>query len=290
SSSSSPFRILPRLPPRRFRRHGRCRLSLLRCSVSDAPAVDPSVFGGPKELSGPQALVCALPPPVRMASSAVLAVAAMAAGFGLGLRVGGSKVAGIGGAAVLGVAGGAAVYALNSKIPEVAAINLHNLVAGYDDPTELTKDEVAAIVEKYGVNKQDDAFKAEICDLYSRFVSSVLPPGSENLKGYEVEMIIRFKEALGIDDPDAASVHVEIGRHIYRQRLGWLSSSYGLTLATKLDGAQVGTVLAMGRNLASAFAGAEQDISCSARRSSLKGIVVSETSSGKNTKRKVAPT
>ncbi|RZS08435.1 hypothetical protein BHM03_00039408 [Ensete ventricosum] len=226
SSSSSPFRILPRLPPRRFRRHGRCRLSLLRCSVSDAPtaapaaspAVDPSVFGGPKELSGPQALVCALPPPVRMASSAVLAVAAMAAGFGLGLRVGGSKVAGIGGAAVLGVAGGAAVYALNSKIPEVAAINLHNLVAGYDDPTELTKDEVAAIVEKYGVSKQDDAFKAELCDLYSRFVSSVLPPGSENLKGYEVEMIIRFKEALGIDDPDAASVHVEIGRHIYRQR------------------------------------------------------------------------
>lgn len=41
-------------------------------------------------------------------------------------------------------------------------------------------------------------------------MSSVLPPGSENLKGYEVEMIIRFKEALGIDDPDAASVHVEV--------------------------------------------------------------------------------
>ncbi|CAL9130454.1 protein TIC110, chloroplastic-like [Musa acuminata AAA Group] len=229
SSSSSPFRLLPRLPPRHFSRHGRCRLSLPRCSVSaDAaaasapvasPAVDPSVFGGPKELSGPQALVCALPPPARMASSAVLAAAAMAAGFGLGLRVGGSKVAGIGGAAVLGVAGGAAVYALNSKVPEVAAISLHNLVAGYDDPTELRKDEVAAIVEKYGVSKQDDAFKAELCDLYSRFVSSVLPPGSENLKGYEVEMIIRFKEALGIDDPDAASVHVEIGRHIYRQRL-----------------------------------------------------------------------
>lgn len=159
SSPSSPFRLLPRLPPRRFRRHGRCRLSLPRCSVSDtaaaasapaaSPAVDPSVFGGPKELSGPQALVCSLPPPARMASSAVLAAAAMAAGFGLGLRVGGSKVAGIGGAAVLGVASGAAVYALNSKVPEVAAINLHNLVAGYDDPTELRKDEVAAIVEKF---------------------------------------------------------------------------------------------------------------------------------------------
>ncbi|RWV94355.1 hypothetical protein GW17_00043115 [Ensete ventricosum] len=36
--------------------------------------------------------------------------------------------------------------------------------------------------------------------------------------------------------------------------------------------------------------GAEQDTSCSARRSSLKGMVVFETSSGKNAKRKVTPT
>ncbi|RWV96806.1 hypothetical protein GW17_00040457 [Ensete ventricosum] len=36
--------------------------------------------------------------------------------------------------------------------------------------------------------------------------------------------------------------------------------------------------------------GAEQGTSCSARRSSPKGIVVFETSSGKNAKRKVAPT
>ncbi|RRT38743.1 hypothetical protein B296_00047936 [Ensete ventricosum] len=50
------------------------------------------------------------------------------------------------------------------------------------------------------------------------------------------------------------------------------------------------TVLAKGRNLASAFAGAEQGTSCSARRSSPKGMVVSETSSGENVKRKVAPT
>ncbi|RRT45459.1 hypothetical protein B296_00029967 [Ensete ventricosum] len=35
--------------------------------------------------------------------------------------------------------------------------------------------------------------------------------------------------------------------------------------------------------------GAEQDTSCSARRSSPKGMVVSETFSGKNAKREVAP-
>ncbi|RWW77154.1 hypothetical protein BHE74_00014705 [Ensete ventricosum] len=52
----------------------------------------------------------------------------------------------------------------------------------------------------------------------------------------------------------------------------------------------LGTVLAKSRNLASAFAGAEQGTSCSARRSSPKGTVVFETSNGKNVKRKVAST
>ncbi|XP_074583679.1 protein TIC110, chloroplastic [Curcuma longa] len=220
---ASPLRLLPRLPSRRLLRCRRCRLSLPRCYVSQAtvvaPSVDPSVFGGPKELSGPQAVVSSLPPPARLASSIVLAAVAIAAGFGIGVRLGGTKAAGIGVAAALGAASGAAAYSLNSKVPEVAAVSLHNLVVGYDDPADLRKDEVEAIVQKYGVNKQDDAFKAELRDLYSRFVSSILPPGSENLKGNEAEAIIKFKDALGIDDPDAALVHVEIGRHIYRQRL-----------------------------------------------------------------------
>lgn len=43
-----------------------------------------------------------------------------------------------------------------------------------------------------------------------RFVSSVLPPGSEDLRGDEVEIITNFKSALGIDDPDAANMHVEV--------------------------------------------------------------------------------
>ncbi|KAJ0969975.1 hypothetical protein J5N97_022852 [Dioscorea zingiberensis] len=206
---SNPLR--PRALPCRRRPTRRCRVS--------ASSVDPSVFGGKKELSGPQVLVDALPPPARVVSSAVFVAAALAAGFGLGSRFGGSRMAALGGAAVLGAAGGAAVYAMNSSVPEVAAVSLHNLVAGHDDPTELQKEDVDGIAEKYGVSKQDEAFKAELCDLYSRFVSSVLSPGGENLKGNEVEMIIKFKETLGIDDPDAASVHMEIGRRIFRERL-----------------------------------------------------------------------
>ncbi|XP_031503247.1 protein TIC110, chloroplastic isoform X2 [Nymphaea colorata] len=48
---------------------------------------------------------------------------------------------------------------------------------------------------------------------------SVLGTGSESLKGDEVDRIIKFKCALGIDNPDAVDVHMELGRHIYGQIL-----------------------------------------------------------------------
>lgn len=38
----------------------------------------------------------------------------------------------------------------------------------------------------------------------------MIPPGSEELRGDEAETIIKFKNALGIDDPDAASMHMEV--------------------------------------------------------------------------------
>uniref|UniRef100_A0A6N2M226 Protein TIC110, chloroplastic n=1 Tax=Salix viminalis TaxID=40686 RepID=A0A6N2M226_SALVM len=63
------------------------------------------------------------------------------------------------------------------------------------------------------------AVRGEIEGIAKKFVSSVLPPGGEELRGNEVETIISFKNALGIDDPDAASMHVEHGRRIFRQRL-----------------------------------------------------------------------
>lgn len=43
-----------------------------------------------------------------------------------------------------------------------------------------------------------------------RFVMSVLETGSDPLEGDEVGRIIKFKCTLGIDDPDAAKVHMEV--------------------------------------------------------------------------------
>ncbi|MBA0762010.1 hypothetical protein Gotri_024571, partial [Gossypium trilobum] len=170
-------------------------------STHDQPASSseteaPNIFGGPKELTGIQPLVQNLSPPVRLATSAVILAGALAAGYGLGLRFGGNRNAAF-----------------------VAAVTLHNYVAACDSPDAIKREDIENIAQKYGVSKQDEAFNMELCDLYCRFVSSVLSSGSEDLRGDEVETIISFKNALGIDDPDAASMHMEIGRRIFRQRL-----------------------------------------------------------------------
>lgn len=90
-------------------------------------------------------------PPVRIASSVVLAAAAIAAGYGLGLRIAGTRNAAAAGAVVLGVAGGAMVYKMNAEVPEVAAVTLHNLVMGHDNPLELKREEVEGVVKRLGI-------------------------------------------------------------------------------------------------------------------------------------------
>ncbi|OIW02601.1 hypothetical protein TanjilG_24052 [Lupinus angustifolius] len=212
---SSPLLNPPLTQRRRFRvSYPRCSSSSDGDSTVSAPPPRP-----PKELKGIEVLVDKLSPPARLATSAVFLAGAVAAGYGLGSRFGGSQNAAIGGALALGAAGGAAAYALNAAAPQVAAVNLHNYVAGFDDPAKLKKEDIEAIANKYGVNKQDEAFKAEISDIYAEFVSRVLPPGGEELRGDEVDKIANFKNSLGIDDPDAAATHIEIGRRFFRQRL-----------------------------------------------------------------------
>jgi hypothetical protein len=45
---------------------------------------------------------------------------------------------------------------------------------------------------------------------FCSFLYSVLPPGDEDLKGNEVEVIVKFKRGLGLDDVDAANMHMEV--------------------------------------------------------------------------------
>lgn len=221
-----PLKITTKFLTFNHRRHRySCRAPAVRCSASSSSVDQPStttpvsdVFGGKKELSAFQSLVDSMSPAVRLASSVVVVAGAVAAGYGLGLRIGGTRNASLGGAVVLGAAGAGAVYALNSSVPEIAALSLHNYVVG-SDPGALKKEDIESIASRYGVSKQNEAFNAELCDIYCRYVTSVLPSGGEDLKGNEADIIIKFKNSLGIDDPDAASMHMEIGRRIFRQRL-----------------------------------------------------------------------
>ena len=88
-------------------------------------------------------------PPVRLAGSALVFAGAVAAGYSLGLRFGGGRnAAAVGGAVALGAAGAGAAYSLNACAPEVAAVNLHNYVAGSDDPAALKKEDIEAIASK----------------------------------------------------------------------------------------------------------------------------------------------
>jgi hypothetical protein len=50
----------------------------------------------------------------------------------------------------------------------------------------------------------------DLCFDLFRYVFSVIPPGGEELKGDEVDKIVNFKNSLGLDDPDAAGVHMEV--------------------------------------------------------------------------------
>uniref|UniRef100_A0A0E0IUD7 Chloroplast inner envelope protein n=1 Tax=Oryza nivara TaxID=4536 RepID=A0A0E0IUD7_ORYNI len=174
------------------------------------------VFGGRRELAGVQPLVEALPPVARAVVELAVVAAAAAAGYVVGLRAGGTRTTAVAGAAALGAVSVAGAAAVNSAVPGVAAAGLHNYVAGSDDPTKLESSEVEAIASKYGVSTEDATFKAELCDLYGRFVFSLIHPGYEDLEGTEVETIIKFKKALGLNDIDAANVHMEIAKRIDR--------------------------------------------------------------------------
>lgn len=107
------------------------------------------MFGPRRELAGVQPLVEALSPAARTAAELAVAAAAVAAGYGIGLRAGGgSRAVAVAGAAVLGAASVAGAAAVNSVVPEVAAVGLHNYVAGCDDPTKLESGEVEALATK----------------------------------------------------------------------------------------------------------------------------------------------
>ena len=75
-----------------------------------------------------------------------------------------------------------------------------------------------AIGEKYGTNVRSE-FGYEMGIMYDAYMQSVLPGNDEPLKGDEHLKLLAFKDGLGLEDSDAAAVHIEAGRRIFRSRL-----------------------------------------------------------------------
>jgi len=145
SSTLTPSSLIPLpfpFPLSSSTKRHRFKLSLPRSSSSSS--VPP-----PKDLTGIENVVDKLSPPLRLATSAVVIASAVAAGFHLGSKFGGSRNAAVGGAVALGVAGGAAAYALNAAAPQVAAVNLHNFVADLDHPSLLKNEDIDRIANRF---------------------------------------------------------------------------------------------------------------------------------------------
>ncbi|KAL3700437.1 hypothetical protein R1sor_018459 [Riccia sorocarpa] len=218
------------LGPRGFDRDGRririrARNAKIVCALSQEEIAQGStrpkgsVFGQEQNLSLPHSLVKDLPAATRYIACTAIVAGALAAGYAVGARAKGTTFASVGGALALGAVGGATAYALNSSAPHVAAVELHNVLVNHPDPESLKREEVDSIAKKFGVSRNDERFVSELRDLYDRYITDIIPPGNEDLVGNEADHIVQFKNALGLEDPEAATVHIEIGRRIFRQRM-----------------------------------------------------------------------
>lgn len=129
-----------------------------------------------------------------------------------------AALAGLPTAAAGAALGGLVALKLKERRSSAAMIELANLLVSLEDPSTLTREQVAAIEAKYGTRlavSSADELKA----IYGTFVEAVVPPGDAPLAGNEHLLIQGFKAALALDDVDAAPVHLDVGRRVLRGRL-----------------------------------------------------------------------
>mmetsp|Transcript_32358 Transcript_32358/g.81630 ORF Transcript_32358/g.81630 Transcript_32358/m.81630 type:complete len:1052 (-) Transcript_32358:50-3205(-) len=178
------------------------------------------VFGPPQEMDGVQKTMSGMATPALMGVAAVLVAGAGAVGAALGGQVPGSmkQVAQVGGGVVGAGVAVAAVAQGQEKRGKAAAIELQNKLAdGSFDPANLSKTDVDAIGEKYGVT-MNEKLVVELQQLYDSYLSSVLPGTGGSLTGGEAEKLRAFLDAIGLADEEAAQVHLDVGRRIMRSR------------------------------------------------------------------------
>ena len=177
-----------------------------------------------RDASALEKTLASLPPLVATAAAAAAVLAAAAAGGAAGRAVAGSS-AGAGAktaaTAVAAVAAGAAAVAGVRSADDArargVAAELYNTLVDAGDPGSLTAADVDALSARTGVDVRA-RLAAELRSCYDAFLESAIPPGATPLAGNEADRIVAFKAALGVDDEDAAPVHMDVGRRFMRAR------------------------------------------------------------------------
>lgn len=128
-------------------------------------------------------------------------------------------------AAVGAVAVAAAGVQAKKKRDSAAVVALYNKIVDLPDPCELSPEIVKAVGGDFGIDMHRDDLEG-LCKIYGQYLEAVVPVGEQQLRGDEAPKISAFKAALGLSDEEAAPVHVEVARRLFRQ--GYESKDRGL--------------------------------------------------------------
>jgi len=196
--------------------------TVTRCYAEDTamPKLKEEVkpFEYPRELSSVQSSLKSLPAAVRMAGAGALVLAAVGAGAAVGSKM--PPKFQTAGKVTLGAvaAGGAAfgVMQVDKERKGGCAVELNNKLLNRD-PSTLSRAEVDAINDEYGVDMSVE-FTQDLKNMYDFYLTNVMGQGDVPLGGWEADALRSFKEALNLQDADAAEAHIEVGRRIFRMR------------------------------------------------------------------------
>ncbi|KAL4522238.1 hypothetical protein Ndes2437B_g07974 [Nannochloris sp. 'desiccata'] len=185
------------------------------CSAVENP------FKYPREMTGLQGPLSSLPGVgVYVLGAALVVVLGGGASGAVGslvpesLRTAGKTVGALVGAAV----GGYVTLKFKEIRQSAAIIELINILVAMGDPTALTREQVVAVETKYGASLTTTCLE-DLKSLYGTFVEAAIPAGDTPLTGGEAVLIQNFKAALGLNDADAAPVHIDVGRRVLRGRM-----------------------------------------------------------------------
>ncbi|KAJ9511403.1 hypothetical protein QJQ45_029777, partial [Haematococcus lacustris] len=191
----------------------------LRFASADEPERT-KAFPYPLPMDGQQKALCSIPLPLLypalLAFVGGAGAAGMVAGKALPVEPGNKQIASYALAAVGAAAAAAVSVKAKKKRDSAAVVALYNTIVELDDPAQLTAQDVEGVGRRFGLNMQRDDAEG-LTKLYSQFLENVIPRGDQQLRGDEAPKVLAFKAALGLSDEEAAPVHIEVARRLFRQ-------------------------------------------------------------------------